>query len=177
MNELEQLYKQLRKDDIKDYDYLIFCDGSANWKTRLGGFGILILDTKEKQLYKYRRFFSETSIGRMELAGIIFSMFLVEDKTAKIKIFCDSQYAVNTCTTWLKSWIRDGILESKKNLDILKILRDELPKFSYLHFNWVKGHNGYIGNEIADKLASGKDLENIERLIDTKNLRDFLEDF
>lgn len=65
----------------------------------------------------------------------------------------DSKYVINGLTTHLKDWENKGWI-GIKNTTFFKraafLLRwHTAPTF----FEWVKGHNGNLGNEESDKLA------------------------
>ncbi|MDR1078058.1 MAG: ribonuclease HI [Propionibacteriaceae bacterium] len=71
-------------------------------------------------------------------------------------VLCDSQYAINVCTTWLPAWKRRGWRKADKqpiqNLDLVRALDQELAGRP-VEFQWVKGHAGHPLNEAADSRA------------------------
>jgi ribonuclease HI len=80
----------------------------------------------------------------------------------------DSMYAINSSTTWLKSWKLNNWKNSKKetikNLEIIQDIDKEMIKRAQnkgtIEFVWVKGHNNDKYNEIADELARNAATEN-----------------
>ncbi|MDR1807588.1 MAG: ribonuclease HI [Propionibacteriaceae bacterium] len=75
-----------------------------------------------------------------------------------LHVLCDSQYAINVCTTWMAGWKRRGWRKADKkpilNLDLVQAL-DEALAGRAVTFEWVKGHAGHPLNERADTLARG----------------------
>ena len=75
----------------------------------------------------------------------------------KIIIYTDSQYSIDAITKWYDQWIINGNLNSKKNIDILKKIKEYLKiidvKFIHIrsHTNLQDEHS--IGNDKADRLA------------------------
>jgi ribonuclease HI len=76
----------------------------------------------------------------------------------KIIIYTDSQYSINAITKWYDQWLINHKLDSKKNIDILKNIKEYLKiidvKFIHIrsHTNLQDDHS--IGNNNADYLAA-----------------------
>lgn len=153
---------------------IAYTDGSASWRTRTGGFGIFI--TYKETVIEYFKGLKNTSIGRMELLGIIMAMRLVKSKNIPLTIYCDSQYAVNCYSEGLlDKWALTNYY-NKKNVDLLLLYKAESAKFTDLKIEWVKGHADTIGNQKADELANKgyKGTSNAEKIEDTQNINDFI---
>lgn len=77
---------------------------------------------------------------------------------AKLRVYCDSQYVINSLTKWMPSWKKKGWKKSDGkpvlNRDLLEALDKALTGRDY-EFIWVKGHAGHELNEKADSLANG----------------------
>ena len=72
---------------------------------------------------------------------------------AKLRVYCDSQYVINSLTKWMPGWKKsDG--KPVLNRDLLEALDRALTGRDY-EFIWVKGHAGHELNEKADSLANG----------------------
>lgn len=73
-----------------------------------------------------------------------------------LHVLCDSQYAINTCTTWIKGWKRRGWKKADGkpilNLPLVQAL-DAALAGREITFEWVKGHAGHALNEAADQRA------------------------
>jgi len=162
-----------------------YTDGSATTRyPYLGGIGVYIVAGDAE--YKIRKGYSCTKTGRCELLAAITCMRSVKNKRAKLKIYSDSMYVVNTCNLWIFRWERTAFV-GKKNVDLLKQLLSEIKKFDrkpeLVH---IKGHqvgrgNNIKGNNIADELANYKTQSSYEvdaPLEDPNNVEkeDFYED-
>ena len=77
---------------------------------------------------------------------------------AKLRVYCDSQYVINSLTKWMPGWKKKGWKKSDGkpvlNRDLLEALDQALTSRDY-EFIWVKGHAGHELNEKADSLANG----------------------
>ena len=77
---------------------------------------------------------------------------------AKLRVYCDSQYVINSLTKWMPGWKKKGWKKSDGkpvlNRDLLEALDNALTGRDY-EFIWVKGHAGHELNEKADSLANG----------------------
>ena len=77
---------------------------------------------------------------------------------AKLRVYCDSQYVINSLTKWMPGWKKKGWKKSDGkpvlNRDLLEVLDQALTGRDY-EFIWVKGHAGHELNEKADSLANG----------------------
>lgn len=97
----------------------------------------------------------ETTSNRMEMTAILEAMRALPDG-ATATIHSDSQYCVKGMTEWAPGWKRrnwhrkDG--SEMPNRDLWLALNAECDRLK-VRFQWVKGHNGDPGNELADRLA------------------------
>lgn len=77
---------------------------------------------------------------------------------AKLRVYCDSQYVINSLTKWMPGWKKKGWKKSDGkpvlNRDLMEALDAALTGRDY-EFIWVKGHAGHELNEKADSLANG----------------------
>ena len=85
-----------------------------------------------------------------------------EDIKIPLNIYSDSKYSMNCITQWYPNWKKKGIVETKKNheliTDIVNIYQ-EMNKKTNVNFKYIEAHTGKndedsIGNSIADQLAS-----------------------
>ncbi len=79
-----------------------------------------------------------------------------------LQIYTDSEYTKNGATQWIDSWVQNNWIKSDgnpvSNADLwkaLQVARDAVKaKGVELRIDWVRGHDGHVGNEKADVLAS-----------------------
>lgn len=80
----------------------------------------------------------------------------------KVTLFTDSKYVVVGANEWLHKWKANGFLKTDGTLITNKnewlMLDEQINKVKEknidLNIEWVKGHNGDLGNDTADKLAT-----------------------
>lgn len=133
-------------------DTTVWTDGSALDNPR-GAMGWAWADDKGK------RDAGGAAMGTNQIGELtaVF-MALMAHPNGSLKIVSDSQYVINVCEKWSKSWkrndwtLRSG--EKVKNLPLVKAIRRILDtREGKVYFEWTKGHAGNTGNEIVDELA------------------------
>ena len=149
----------------------IYIDGSTKGngtQNSYGGYGIVIFDDNQNLIDAYHQHFENTTNNKMELTAFLktFELLNSKYKGQPSKIYSDSSYAINTLTSWIYIWSKNNWINSKnetiKNLDIIQSLY-EYYKIEFficqVEFIKVKGHNGIIGNELADALSQADKLK------------------
>lgn len=157
----------------------IYSDGGSNPKTnQAAGWAIAVKPLSTEQ---WRVFYghlappSTNNIG--EMTGVINSLKLLwafsgrgERRIPKATIFSDSQYALKSVLEWRPKWEYQGFPD--KNTDLIKELfrmYDLVCSICELELKWVKGHNGNVGNELADDWA-GNAKRDSNFLVETEKL-------
>ena len=149
----------------------IFTDGSTKKNgsdESIGGYALVIMDDYDRVIDCYAEInIPNTTNNRMELTAILAATVLSRTirYTENIRIYTDSSYAMNCLTNWWNRWSMNNWYTSSgtpvKNKDIIE---------KYLSLTWldrkrkniipdilyVPGHSGWLGNELADKLATGE---------------------
>lgn len=73
-----------------------------------------------------------------------------------LKVFCDSQYVINSITRWMPGWKAKGWKKKDGkpvlNVELMQAL-DAALQGRQVDFEWVKGHAGHPLNEAADARA------------------------
>lgn len=129
-----------------------------------GGFGVVVLDDNENLITYHSERYDDTTNNRMELSAILWAFLQYGVPAAAGDnppvVYSDSAYCVNTLTSWMFNWEKNGWIKGDKNkpenLDLIK------PFFRYwkrgyrIDLKKVKGHAGNKWNEMADALATGK---------------------
>lgn len=135
----------------------IWTDGGCNRETRIGGYGVVILEDG-KQIDEFRAGYANTTTNRMELMAVIAALEKIpEGSTAKLT--SDSLYVINNISSiprWSRNgWISNyqGVQKPVANQDLWRKLQVLLEKRTVFP-RWVKGHSGDKNNERADTLAT-----------------------
>jgi ribonuclease HI len=116
-------------------------------------------------LTKYRNV-SEPLLGdaqtnqRAELTAVQRALEIVP-KDRNIEIVTDSNYSINCCEVWYKSWQKNGwttsaggpVLNKDLVVAIRELIEERDKNGAATNFHWIKGHSADPGNEAADKLA------------------------
>lgn len=137
---------------------IIYTDGACSGNPGPGGFGVVVLDDDENLITYHSERSDNTTNNREELKAILWSFLRFGDKSPVV--YSDSAYAVNTLTSWMFNWAKNGWIKSDnktpENLDLIKPFFEYWQKGYKINLQKVKGHAGNKWNEFADKLATGK---------------------
>ncbi|KKN77034.1 hypothetical protein LCGC14_0363730 [marine sediment metagenome] len=124
----------------------IYTDGSCKGNPGPGGWAAVFLHSRAPRV---DRFISggaaQTTNNRMELTAAIKGLEAIGWGTP-ITIYSDSMYIVGTMT---KGWQR------RYNVDLWDRL-DKAAEGKDIEWVWVKGHDGNVGNEEADRIAQAE---------------------
>lgn len=127
----------------------LYVDGACRGNPGLGGWGAYIITETEE--HKLSGGEPDTTNNRMELTAAIEGIkFCPID--AKLVIWTDSNYVKRGITEWIEGWKRKN-WKDVKNPDLWKTL-DAVCQGRQIEWNWIKGHAGHAGNEMADQLAN-----------------------
>ena len=135
---------------------VIFTDGACSGNPGNGGWGASIeIDEKKIELSGSE---NNTTNNRMELKAVISALAYLRKKR-DIILFTDSKYVMKGIQEWIQKWKTNNWKTSQKKTVKNKDLWVELDSLTNKHsiqWEWVKGHSGNYGNEIADRLAVTK---------------------
>lgn len=151
--------------------YHIFVDGSSRGNPGAGGWGMIVMNEEGSKILCVESDYEDyVTNNRMELKAMICALGYAESHLDdQFVIYSDSAYVVNSCNSWMRGWAANGWRNSKKvtveNVDLMKALWGYISRqFPNFEIQQCKGHNGDLGNELADALAT-KDLKKFENLI------------
>ena len=78
-------------------------------------------------------------------------------RPCQVELFTDSKYVHDGITRWMADWKKRGwktaAKKPVKNIELWQRL-DAATNSHQINWNWVKGHSGDAGNELADTLAN-----------------------
>ena len=133
---------------------MVYTDGACRDNPGIGGWGVLIIDNENKHTLKGSQL--DTTNNRMELTAAIKALEFI-DFEHSIVLYTDSEYVMKGITEWISGWKsrswRTASKKPVKNVDLWKKL-DVLVQGRSISWNWVRGHSGDEGNELADGLAN-----------------------
>lgn len=98
-----------------------------------------------------------------ELTAMIEGLkLIIEKKPKQALVYSDSKYVIQGLTEWVTTWVRndwvkqDGtFVANKEYWQTLISLKDIISEMGIaLQLEWIKGHAGEVGNEMADTLAT-----------------------
>ena len=145
---------------------IIYTDGSAHPNPGPGGFGVVVLDNNENLLYTYsKQCAGSVTNNEMELKAILYTFLNyginINDWNINVPIvYSDSNYCVQTFNDWMFKWVNNNWIKSDKkvpeNLELIQTYYNWYQKGYRIDLRKIKGHNGHLGNELADKLATGE---------------------
>ncbi|MGN5754925.1 DNA polymerase III subunit epsilon [Acinetobacter calcoaceticus] len=127
----------------------LYVDGACRGNPGLGGWGAYVITEQgEHKLFGGE---PETTNNRMELTAAIEGVsFCPLD--AHLIIWTDSNYVKQGITEWIHGWKKKN-WKDVKNPDLWQKL-DAVCAGRNIEWNWIKGHAGHAGNEMADELAN-----------------------
>lgn len=136
----------------------VYTDGSAHPNPGPGGFGMVTVSDYGLEAV-YSKQTNDTTNNREEIKAILRAMIDYGKMKDVITVYSDSAYAVNTLTSWMFGWARNGWIKSDKktpeNLDLIQAYYELYQKGYRINLQKIKGHAGHEWNELADKLATG----------------------
>lgn len=134
-------------------DYYLFTDGSCNNLTEPheGGYAYVLLDKDFNEVEIGSNGALGTTNNKMELTAIIEGCKAIKNRKAHVKVFSDSQYAIN---------VLSRIWKATKNTELISSHFASNGSLD-IEYEWVHGHSGVKYNEICDKLA-GEAAQNIK---------------
>jgi len=132
----------------------IFTDGACKGNPGPGGWGAVLRNGgRERELAGSER---ETTNNRMEMTAVIEGLRALKEP-CRVDLYSDSKYVIDGITQWIHAWQKRGWLTADrkpvKNADLWRALLDAIAAHR-ITWHWVKGHDGHIENERADRLAS-----------------------
>jgi len=135
---------------------IIYCDGACKGNPGLAGSGLVVYRNGEKT-FMSGAFETKGTNNTAELKALLHSLKIAQRLNEKVLIKTDSNYSINTITKWAYTWKKNGWKKKGgiKNLDLIKEIHnlyDSLHK--KITIEYVKGHAGIEGNELADTMAN-----------------------
>lgn len=128
-----------------------YTDGSASPNPGPGGFAVI---RDNKPYIVGGEDVRETTNIRME--GLAIKAALEDADGETCEIYTDSEFWINVITKWASGWEAKGWKKKGGEIKNLDIVQSVYPLYVHSHatLNWVRGHEGDAGNELADEWAN-----------------------
>lgn len=148
-----------------------YTDGSClgNGKANAsGGYGVVGVNDNDEVVFVRAKRSEGTTNNREELRAILYVMLNYGEQTNDSwsqppVVYSDSAYCVNTLTSWMFNWQKNGWRKSDKkipeNLDLIAGYYDLYHLGYRIDLRKIAGHAGEQWNELADALATGRITE------------------
>jgi ribonuclease HI len=131
----------------------IFTDGACSGNPGPGGWAALIRNRGDERILSGGA--HGTTNNRMEIMAAIVALESLNGPR-KVRLVTDSQYLQLGITEWIKNWKKRGWLTSGrkpvKNLDLWQRLDNAAARHE-IEWEWVRGHNLHVENELVDEAA------------------------
>ncbi len=133
---------------------IAYTDGACRGNPGPGGWGVVLeFNGKKRELCGGEAL---TTNNRMELKAAIEALAALT-RPCNVTLTTDSEYVRKGITEWLDGWKKRGwktaAKKPVKNVDLWQQLEDAAARHD-IDWQWVKGHSGHPGNELADDLAN-----------------------
>jgi ribonuclease HI len=136
-----------------DRTYRIFTDGSAIGNPGPGGWGIVVIQGKERwEISGTHRW---TTISEMELVAAVQALQSVEGR-ARVELHSDSEYLIYGMRAFVSRWQRQGWRNRRgTQLQHRELWTEviELNTIRPIRWKWIKGHSWHRDQSGADELA------------------------
>ncbi len=143
----------------------LYIDGSYDAARKKGGWAFVATSDENKITSSHAGSFDGDSNNTLELVAAVKALEWAMSNldAAAITIWSDSNYVVEGCNVWRPIWSNNGWKRYNPNpkkrnrgipdADLWKSMDLMLRQNSGVVIAWCKGHDGNVGNELADKLA------------------------
>ena len=132
----------------------MYTDGACRGNPGPGGWGVLLRYRDNQKTLK--GFDPETTNNRMELMAVIEGLRALK-RGCDVELKTDSKYVLQGINEWILKWKQNGwktaAKKPVKNVDLWQQLEQQVARHQ-VKWQWVKGHSGIEGNEMADQLAN-----------------------
>lgn len=156
------------KNEIKEgglSKLTIFTDGACKGNPGEAASGIVVYKNNEDPILYTSDYDENGTNNTAELKAFHQGLLIAEQEKMyfnNITIKSDSQYTINSITKWADGWKKNGWKKKNGEIKNLELIKDIYEKYQQLKeivsIEYVKGHAGIEGNELAD-LAANKGIE------------------
>jgi ribonuclease HI len=121
----------------------VWTDGACSGNPGPAGLGVVVVGdgTGQREISEY---LGEATNNIAELTAILRGLQAISDKTRPVLVYSDSAYSIGLLS---QNW------KAKKNVELVRELREVCRQFPDLRFIKVLAHSGIALNERVDQLA------------------------
>lgn len=132
----------------------LYTDGSVQHNGKPEGYAgwAMVSDQPGKLYVRYGHMAPTSTNGRGEIGGVLYALALMWKSNLNLRIISDAQYVIRSINEWRHKHKATGY-QGIKNQDLLEPLYHLWDAHGKSTIEWVKGHSGVRGNEIADVWA------------------------
>ena len=139
---------EIRIEPAQPMRWELYVDGAVTPDGSLAGVGVVSLSflgdgASHSGIKVYSHSLSPRTNQAAEISAAIIGLSKIPEKSS-VTVISDSQYVVSTM---MKGWAR------RANVSLWPLLDDAVARMDNVSFKHVRGHNGDVYNEKADKLA------------------------
>ena len=144
-----------------EVDVNIYCDGGCDPNPGKAGSGVAVYRQGQLDALWYGLYNPNGTNNTAELNALHESLQIGAKDMAqgkRVRIHCDSTYAINCVTVWAYNWKQKGWKRKTpgdiKNLDIIQQAHALYERLKAgIVISHVKAHTGVEGNELADRMS------------------------
>lgn len=125
---------------------MAYTDGSGTIATKPSGCGVVIYDG-DQVILEASRHLGLGSNNHAEVSAVRVALWLTRDMGRPLHVVADSDYAIKALTKEWDPW------PTQPNAKLITLTREAMAG-RVVTFEHVPGHEGIVGNERADALAS-----------------------
>ncbi len=140
---------------------LVYCDGACSGNPGPGGWGSVIC-TPDLKVTELGGGEQGTTNNRMEMLAALGALKFLRDFKQHVWLYTDSTYLIRGITQWCYGWKKKGWKNASggevANQDIwqeLMIVTAARKGEAKVDWRYVRGHQGFAGNERVDEIAVG----------------------
>ena len=151
------MFKPQQESKPSDVMIEIYADGAHRGSTDVSAYAYYL---KYKSLEKISGGAVMSATNQMmEIKAVVEGLKTIKKPNMPIKVITDSRYIVDCMNKkWYTGWQRNGWHNSKgepvKNKELWEELINQIQRFSFLSFEWVRSHNTNEGNICVDEYCN-----------------------
>ncbi len=144
------------------FAYFAFTDGACSGNPGPGGWAYVGYDLESAFIQEAGAYVTPSTNNRMELQATIEAIKWALSRKAQkdLVIFSDSKLVLQGITLWIHAWKKRDWKKSDGtdvvNPDLWQELHQKVLNYpGKIHWRYVAGHSGILGNERVDEIAVG----------------------